>query len=170
MFQVGDTVTYGTSGACRIMAEETKTIGGQAMTCLILKPVYDSSLTITVPTGSEAAKAKMHPLMTREEAFALIREMPQQADDYEADPALRREFYNDVLRSGDRHKLVRMIKSIYRYKQERLATGKHLATFDENAMREAETMLYTEFAMVLGIQPADVIPFVQQQLTSAVPQ
>lgn len=167
MFQVGDAVTYGTSGACRITAEETKNIGGQSMTCLVLKPVYDSSLTICVPTASEAAKAKMRRLMTKDEAYALIQNMPEENDSYAADPGVRREFYNDALRSGDRRQLVRMIKSIYRYKQDRLANGKHLATFDETAMREAETMLYTEFALVLGMQPAEVVPFIQEQIGAA---
>lgn len=164
MFQVGEAVTYGTSGACRILAEETKTIGGKPMTCLILKPVYDNSLTICVPTGSEAARAKMHPLMTKDEAYALIREIPEEADAYDVNPGNRREFYNEVLRSGDRRRLIRMIKSIYRYKQDRMATGKRLASFDEAAMREAETMLYTEIALIMGIQPGDVVPFIRQQI------
>ena len=36
--------------------------------------------------------------------------------------------------------------------------------FDEAAMREAENMLYTEFALVLDIQPKDVVPFIRREL------
>ena len=42
--------------------------------------------------------------------------------------------------------------------------GKRLSGFDEAAMREAENMLYTEFALVLDIQPKDVVPFIRREL------
>lgn len=164
MFQVGETVTYGTSGACRITALENKRYGDKNVDCFVLKPVYDESLTITVPTGNPLLMAKMHEVMTKDEAMDLIHEMNGESADYEPDMNARKLIYSDALRSGDRRSLVRMIKSIYHFKRERLANGKRLSSFDENAMREAENMLYTEFALALDMQPGEVLPFIRQEI------
>ncbi|MDD4850100.1 MAG: CarD family transcriptional regulator [Gemmiger sp.] len=164
MFQVGDTVTYGTSGACRITAMENKRLGDRTLDCLILKPIYDSSLTISVPTSNELLMGKMHAVISRAEALELIHQMRQEPADYETDMNARKLYYNDTLRNGNHRQLVQMIKSIYQFKQARMANGKRLSSFDENAMREAENMLYTEFALALDIKPGEVVPFIRQQV------
>ncbi len=166
MFHVGETVTYGTSGACEILSREAKQLGGVTRDCLVLKPVYDSTLTICVPMDNEALMAKMHTVMTKNQVLDLISEMPPEPAACSPDMNARRLFYADALKSGDQHTLVGMIRSIYQFKRERLASGKRLASLDENAMREAEHMLYSEFAIALGIEPSEVVPFIRQHIAA----
>lgn len=44
------------------------------------------------------------------------------------------------------------------------AKGKKLYKNDEKVMKEAEKMLYEEFAHVLDIRPDQVLPFIMQQI------
>ena len=48
--------------------------------------------------------------------------------------------------------------------EEQAAKGKKLYKNDEKVMKEAEKMLYEEFAHVLDIRPDQVLPFIMQQV------
>ena len=164
MFQVGDMVCYGTTGACQITSHEARRYGDRMENCFVLKPVFDKSMTICVPESNPLLVARMHPVMTREEILALIRELPKEDVHCDPDPDARKQYYNETLKNGDHRELLRMVKAIYNFKKARHAMGKRLSGFDENAMREAENMLYTEFALVLDIQPKEVVPFIRREL------
>ena len=102
--------------------------------------------------------------MTKDELLALIRELPDQQVQCDPSPDARKQYYSETLKRGDHRELLRMVKAIYDFKKKRHAVGKRLSGFDEAAMREAENMLYTEFALVLDIQPKDVVPFIRREL------
>ena len=59
-----------------------------------------------------------------------------------------------------------MIKALYHHKQERLSEGKKFYVSDERFFREAENMLYEEFAIVLHISKDQVLPFILEQIHS----
>ena len=84
MFQVGDMVCYGTTGACQITSHEARRYGDRMENCFVLKPVFDKSMTICVPESNEQLVARMHPVMTKEELMKLIRELPE--EDARCDP------------------------------------------------------------------------------------
>ena len=65
---------------------------------------------------------------------------------------------------GDRRQLIALIKSVYRHRRELQETGKHLRVSDAALMKEAETLLYGEFALVLNIPPDEVLPLICRQL------
>ena len=60
--------------------------------------------------------------------------------------------------------MVRLIKSVYLHGQKLKSTGKKLHVVDERFLKEAERLLYDEFAHVLKIERSQVIPFITQQV------
>lgn len=164
MYEVGEIVTYATSGVCRITARETRRVAGMELEYFILKPLYDKSMTICVPAANAELVARMQPAMGREQILELIHAMPQQDLYSDLAPEARRECYVRALKSGDRAELAQMLRSIYGVKRARQAVGKQLSSYEENVMREAENMLHTEFAHGLGIQPAEVVDFITSEL------
>ena len=94
MFQVGDMVCYGTTGACQITSHEARRYGDRDVTCFVLKPVFDKSMTICVPENNEALVARIHPLMTKDELLALIRELPDQQVQCDPSPDARKQYYS----------------------------------------------------------------------------
>ncbi len=53
---------------------------------------------------------------------------------------------------------------LYLQQQSQTGRGKKLYKVDEKFMKEAEKMLYEEFAHVLDIRPEQVVPFITQQI------
>lgn len=148
MFKAGDTVSYGISGVCTIVEKKCVTLGGQPHDCFILKPVYDASMKICVPCDSAPLLERMRPLPTRDDLMALLREpLP----DHDPDPDARKLAYREALKSGDLHALVRMVRDIH----------------TEQTLRDAQNVLHSEFAYVMGIEPNEVPEFIENELNKA---
>ena len=73
MFQVGDAVSYGTSGVCTIAEKKPMKLAGQQCECYILKPVYDSTMKICVPCNSQVLLERMRALPSKQELLDLLR-------------------------------------------------------------------------------------------------
>ena len=80
------------------------------------------------------------------------------------DDTQRYETYHAILQSGDRTQLVQLIKTLYLHQQERREQKKKLHSADEKFMKEAEHLLYEEFAYVLNIKREQVVPFITEQI------
>ena len=161
MFHPGDIVSYGTNGVCTITEQKRMRLAGQPCDCFILKPVYDHSMTICVPCTSQVLLDRMRPLPTREELLSLLHEP---APTHEPDNDARKEQYRQALQGGDRRDLLRMVRDIHAQRKARKAQGKALSTFDDHALHEAQTLLHSEFAYILGIEPNAVPQFIAAEL------
>ena len=164
MFNTGDTVSYGTSGVCTIAEKKRITLGGQPHECFILRPVFDDSMKICVPCDSTPLVEKMRPVPTRDELLALLHE-PAPAHD--PDPDARRLTYRETLKTADLHGLIGMVRDIYTERALRRAKGKQLSVYEDNALRDAQNVLHSAFAYVLGITPNDVPAFIEKELNKA---
>ena len=157
MFQVGDAVSYGTSGVCTIAEKKKVCLAGQPCECYILKPVYDRTMKICVPCNSQVLLERMRTLPSKEEILELLQEP---APEHNSDPEVRKERYRQTLQSGDRHALLRMIRDIYTERRHRHAMGKQLSSYEDSALREAQHILHRDSANTIGIEPQEVPEFI----------
>lgn len=165
MFSINDYVIYGTTGICKIVDIRKKCFGMDTeKTYYILQPVYSNNSTIYVPIDNDSVTKKMQPILTTEEIYDLIKTMPDEKTFWIADDNLRKEKYIEILKTGDRKELIKLIKTLYAHKKERLESGRKFYAADENIMNSAEKILYEEFALVLSIKPEEVVPFITKQL------
>src|SRR5699024_7212546 len=107
MFQVGDAVSYGTSGACTIAEKKQVCLSGQPCECYIHKPPYDRTMKICVPCTIQVLLDRRRTLPSMEETLELLQEP---APEHISDPEVRKERYRQTLQSGDRHALRRIIR------------------------------------------------------------
>lgn len=166
MYSVNDTILYG-SQLCRIEENTKMDFGGNPTEYYVLKPVYNDTSTIYVPVHNEKCMGKMRRILSAAEIYALIRSMPDEHSDWIENDTARREKYKEVLASGDRKALVRMIKALYGHQEVRQAQGRKLHVSDERFLKEAERTLYDEFALVLNIKQDQVLPFILEQIEVA---
>ena len=164
MYSVNDTILYGSHGVCRITGIEEKNFSGNLVKYYVLCPVYSENSTIYVPVDNEKLAGKMRRVLTPEEIYQIIRVMPQEESFWIEEENERKEKYKEILARGDRLELVKMIKALYYHQQEQHAKGRRLHTADEHFFREAEKLLYDEFALVLHIKPEQVLPFIMEQV------
>ena len=100
----------------------------------------------------------------RQDVMKLIKEMPKEGSIWIENSDERKESYRKILERGERTELVKLIKTLYMHKQKQKKSGKKLHIADEKILKDAEHMLYDEFAYVLDIPHNEVVPFISGQL------
>ncbi|MBQ8267324.1 MAG: hypothetical protein IJZ21_02955 [Clostridia bacterium] len=156
MFRIDDVIVYGSQGICKVEKIETKQIGKQTADYYVLKPLFKENTAVFVPMQNEALTSKMQNVLTKAQAEELIRKITLIYVIKPSDEAEKRELYKAVLSSGDREKLIALIKTIRSERDERRESGKKLNINDEQTLTKAEQLLYNELAFVLGCEPDEV--------------
>ncbi len=155
MLNIGDVVLYGAQGVYKIDCTETKQIGKTAADYYVLRPVYNENTSVFVPVDNAVLTAKMLPTLSLQQADELVVKIPDINVLKFANEGEKQTEYRAILSSGDREKLVALIKSIYLEKETRRLSGKKLNILDEQTLRKAETLFYNEMAYVWGVTPSE---------------
>ena len=163
MIQTGSMLLYGNQ-VCRVCQQKEEVFHGTRRNYYLLQPIYDTSSLIHVPADNPKLMGKMRQILSPDEIYQPIQQIPKQATLWIADDRQRSDAGKEILSTGDRQKLVGMIKTLYEKKQEIEAAGRKFHTADENALRQAEQMIHDEFALVLDIQRDQVAPFIARQI------
>lgn len=161
---INDTVLYGIEGVCRVVGKTQREYHGHKNEYYVLKPVFSEKSLYYIPTDNEKAAAKIRRILSTEEIYSLIRSVPEEETLWIENKSQRKEAFRRILVSGNRHKLLCMLRTLYLKEQEKKSAGKHLYLSDERIMREAEKIIYEEFAHVLDIRPEQVLPFILKQV------
>ena len=164
MYQVGEQVVYGIHGVCRIVEEEQRTVDRKPVTYLIFEPVGQNGSKYMVPTNSAAAMAKIRNMLTAEELNALFSSDSVRADGWVREENLRKQTYRELLGSGDRVRLMQMVRALYLHKDAQASAGKKIHMCDENFLRDAEKQLISEVCVVLNMEPDLAKQFLRTKL------
>lgn len=166
MFLINDYVIYGTTGVCQITDIRKEIFSGHVKKeYYILQPVFSCNSTLYVPTENESGANKMRRILTRDEIYELIRNMPEDNAEWIINDNMRHDKCTEIIKNGDRKELIRLIKAMYQHKQEQTKFGKKFYIADEKLMKAAEKLLYNEFALVLNIEPEEVVPYITEHLS-----
>ena len=162
-FEIGEYVVYDSGEICRIDEMVQRCFDGiEVKDYYKLVPVYLKGSTFYIP--ADDYEGRVRSLLSKEEIYALIDEMPDVQTKWYDDKNQRKNKFLDVLHGDNYHELISMIRSIYIQKEEQNRKGKKLNSYDERAMLEAEKMINHEFAFVLGINEKDVEGFIKSRI------
>lgn len=164
MYQVGNTVIYKNDGVCKITEIIIRTFREKEIEYYVLNPVHNQNAEILVPKNNPDLVGKMRKVLTKEEIIQIIEAMPDEEEIWILNETDRKEKYREILNSGDRTELVRLIKTLYVHKQNQKQCGRKLHLADEKILRDAEKMLFDEFAYVLEIAPEEVLEYIKAKL------
>lgn len=159
--EIGSIVIYGTNGVCRVEDLRTEAFGGAEKSYLVLHSLSEKNGTVIyLPTDNEALLASLQPLMSAEELSSLAHSIDP-ADDtvWPKDARVRNKFCKEMLASGDRAKLILLVKSLYRDAKRESLTGKKTSSAAEALRLRAEGMLYEEFSLVFDMKEEELLPF-----------
>ena len=164
MFNINDFVVYNLMGVYRIVdIRKEKDINDKETEYYILQPAYNNNLTIKIPVGNP--NIFMREIIKKEDALSLIAAMPETETIWIDNAKQRGENFREALKTGDSEEWVKLIKTIYIEKQEKLANGKKMMKADEEIMKAAEKNLYEEFAVALDITPDKVVSYIQEHVS-----
>ena len=160
MYQVGALIVYGAEGVCRVESVGPLEMRGaqKGTSYYTLAPLFRAGKIFTPVDTTVYTR----PVMTREEAEALIDRIPEiPAEVYESNnPRLLNEHYQAFLKSYDCVDLVRLIRAIYAKGQR----GRRLGQVDERTFKKAEEMLHGELAAALDILPDQVKDYIGRRV------
>ncbi|SHK27301.1 transcriptional regulator, CarD family [Clostridium cavendishii DSM 21758] len=162
MFKINDYVVYGGNGVCKVLGIGTPSINGadKERQYYRLKPIYENGSIIYTPVDNE--KVVMRRIISKEEAKALINNITSMEVLYFEDDKMRQEKYKEVMHTYDCMELIKIIKTSYLRKEERLAEGKRNTATDDKYLKMAEECLYGEFAIALDMPKDQVKDFIIQ--------
>ena len=161
MFSVGDKIVYGENGVCTVAKVAPLDHAGTSPGKLFyhLEPLIGSG-TYYTPVDSGAF---MRPVISREEAEALIDAMPS------IEPAICRDnrfnhvdaFYKELFRQHSCEALVAIVKGL----RERMSEKKTKSSRAESTMRRARDMLHGELSIALDMDISEVEPFILERIS-----
>lgn len=162
MFEVGEYVVCGSKGVCVVEKITTLDIAGvdKEREYYILKPKYQMGSTVYVPVDS--AGTSMRPVIRREEAQKLIDGIPDVPLLVITNEKLSEQMYRECLKSGNCREWVRILKTIWRRKQERLQAGRKVTAVDAKYFHMAEESLYGELAVALELDRDEVEAYIEK--------
>jgi RNA polymerase-interacting CarD/CdnL/TRCF family regulator len=74
---------------------------------------------------------------------------------------LRKQYYRQILNSGDVAALIGMLHCLETYKQTQLEAGRRLHICDENFLRDVKKVLSGEISIVLDIPESEIPDYIQ---------
>ncbi len=168
MYEAGQYILYGKTGACRVEGTVNQTVPGQKEPRLyyVLNPLYQSGSIMAPVDNVDSGKVLTRPIMSRDEAQAFIQSLPS----LEAEPYYNqnlgqlREHYREQLGTLTGRELALLIRSIYLKKQQAKAEKRKLGAVDQQFMDEAEGLLYGELAAALGMERSQVRDYIDKTL------
>ncbi len=166
MFKVNDTVVYDFHGVCTVRAVENHNFIGENLEYYVLQQITIPGNKFYVPTSNEKLVRKMRKLYSHFEIIKLIMDMSDEELIWIDDDVQRKKEYRRIISTGDRHELVRLIKTLYLHRERLSQEGKQLHIADAKFLSDAENMLYGEFAYSLDIPQDKVVEYIKEHLSA----
>lgn len=161
-FSIGDLIIYGETGVCKVIDIVEKEFIDKVQSCYKLEPIYQSC---TIFTPAEKESVFMRPILTAEEAEALIANIKSIKPTVckASSPRALSEEYDSIIKLHDCGELIGLTKAIYEKKQKLSQQKKKLSAIDERFMKKAEELLFGELAAALKIDKASVLAFISER-------
>ena len=153
MLQDGQLVMHETAGVCRVSGQTH--LDGLPGSYYVLCPLYLNDSTFYTPTDSQ--KVKLRPVMTAQQARALIRQLPQVQPTVFESATDQKQRCGAILKSGDSYQLAALTKFLYQDQMRRASRGKQAGVNDTTLLKKAQMLLFGELATALGV-PLEEIP------------
>ena len=157
MFAAGDYVVYGCKGIHRVTGITTLNIDGVSKDkkYYVMQPFQKPEGSVYVPV--DAPNVNMRLIMTEAEAKDFIRTIADIEILDIQNNKQRDETYKACIKSCEPAELMRVIKTLYKKREEREAAGKKLTLTDLHYMEEAEKILYEELGIIFKL-PREAVP------------
>ena len=164
MYQAGEWLVYGIHGVCRVVGTEKQLVNRKRTQFLVLEPLNQAESRFYLPTENPTAMAKLKPVLSKDELNALLTSEEVREEGWIQEENQRKQYYRDLIGSGDRTALMKMVTNLYRYKAAQAASGRKFHQSDENFLRDAEKLLASEIALVMEMSAEAAREYLRSQL------
>ena len=131
----------------------------------MLHPYAQKDGRIFIPVDNE--KNVIRRILSKKEADNLIDDIPNIDGFWISNDKLREVKYKECIRSCECREWIRIIKTLYLRKQERLANGKKITAIDSRYFKQAEENLYSELSISLNIPKEEMEKYITDKIEKA---
>ncbi|MDD6233251.1 MAG: CarD family transcriptional regulator [Frisingicoccus sp.] len=156
MYKIGDYIVKNGNGVCRVDNVMHLDMSGIDKNRLyyLLVPIDDENGKVYLPVDTSAQQ--LRKVMTSKEAYDLIAKIPDIQEISIANDKSREQRYKETIKNIEPESLLRIIKTTYLRKKERLEQGKKNTAADEYYLTLAKKHLFSELCLVLGKDKEEV--------------
>lgn len=164
MFEVGEYIVYGSTGVCKVEAVGLMQLSGASKEKVYytLAPLCSKGSKVYTPVDND--KVVMRPVITKDEAEALVSRIPDIEQLWVADEKRREDIYKKAFRSCDCREWIKIIKTLYLRKMSRIAEGKKVTASDSKYLQMAEDRLYEELGLALNMKKDAVLEYIEERV------
>lgn len=163
MFRVRDTVMHPTEGVCRVTDLREEAFSVEKQLYYVLIPLRDGVKSkIYVPVNGEVIRLRR--LLTKAEISAVLARVPELDDIWLDTDRERLERFGELLRSGDHARIIQIIERLHQYKEQQQRAGKKFRKSDEYLLKEAESIIHSEFSYALGMDEKATISYIMKKI------
>lgn len=151
MFKKGQYVVYGSTGVCEVdeVGELANSVTMSNKMYYTLVPLYSKGSKVFTPIDS--TKVKLRSVISKAEANELM-------DSYDTIELLeipeekrREDVYKDAIGKCECREWIRVLKTLYYYREKRKVDGKKITAIDDKYLHMAEENLFGELAITLEL-------------------
>lgn len=166
MYRKGDFVTYGCKGVCQVKDITTLSMDGVPKDKLYyeLQPLHDTGSKIFTPVEHEASRSAMRPMLSEDEAEALLEGLEELDEIWIADDRAREANYRETINHCDAKGMLAILRSLYLRRKDRMSVGRKLTAMDSRYLRIAQENLYTELSLALCQPETEITERIEGQL------
>ncbi|WP_037985612.1 CarD family transcriptional regulator [Thalassobacillus devorans] len=165
MYNIGELIIYSSHGICRVDDICNKTISGTTKSYYVLHPLEDDHhLTISTPVDND--KVVMLGMMKPEEAKELLESFHNPGIEWNDQSHARFRKYSDIVNSGERKEIVKVVNTLMRKKIEAERQDKKLHEQDRKLLKYVQDILFRELAISLDTTIADIKALVTKEVTA----
>ena len=166
MFEIGEFIVHGNAGVCKVeKIGPLESSFDKEKIYYTLSPCYTSGSKVFTPV--DTTKIIMRPVIEKDEAKQLIDNIDKIDNLWIQEEKQREADYKESFKKCDCTELVRIIKTIYLHKQERIEQGKKITAVDDRYFKLAEDRLYGELAVSLEMEKDEVKDYIFKTLENA---
>ena len=159
-YHKGDLVSYRQLGIFQVKEIQKETVGRERKQYYVLESVEAEKTTVKLPEDSPAVQTNMQPLLSREEIDTIIKKSERKEEVWISDYKKRSQRFDEILKTGRKRDLLRMMKLLALERQRCIREGKKFGSTDQFMLERAENMIVKEFSYVLQIDKDKVIPYI----------
>lgn len=165
MYTLGDKVLDKSGKIFVIESQVEKDFGGGNEPYFVLKPLfpYDFNPDYHSYIPVKKADTLLRRLLTKEEALQLIDSIDSLETYPDVSPRERKVYFTKVVSSGDRVDVMRVIKTLFEYREERLKKNKPFSDFDKRLLDSLTNLVNSEFSLALSIPVSEVSSFISNR-------
>ncbi|MDN7242994.1 CarD family transcriptional regulator [Planococcus sp. N028] len=148
MFNIGDLIIYSAHGICQIDDICDETVAGVTKKYYKLHP-YESNHHITIRTPVDNDKVLMLSMIPKEEVTDIMDAFKEPALEWDNNPNMRLQYFSDIINTGERKEIAKVVNTLMRKKIEVKLDGKNLYERDHKVLNSTQTILFKELSIAL---------------------